>query len=82
MGKLAIKTSQLNVGVDELTLTGMFLVLNGHRSRFRSVAILVDGIEVDELIPGPFLWLGLGENFLKKIILLKVNLGASSDCKK
>ena len=81
MGKLAIKTSQLNVMVDGLTLTGTFLVLNGCRSRFRSVAILVDGIEVDELSPGSFLWLGFCENFLKKIIL-NVNLGAPSDCKK
>ena len=36
----------------------------------------MDGVEVDELSPGPFLWLGLGENFLKKIKLLDVNLGA------
>ena len=62
-------------------LTGTFLVLNGRRSRFRSVTIPVDGIEVDELSPGLFLQLGLGENFLKKIIL-NVNLGAPSDCKK
>ena len=39
----------------------------------------MDGIEVDELSPGPFLWLGLGKNFLKKIELLNVNLGAPSD---
>ena len=61
---------------------GTFLVLNGHRSRFRSVAIPVDGVEVNELSPGPFLWLRLRKNFFKKIILLKVNLGAPSDCKK
>ena len=42
----------------------------------------MDGIKVDELSPGPFLWLGLRENFLEKIILLNVNLGASSDYKK
>ena len=60
----------------------MFLVLNGRWSRFRSVAIPVDSIEVDELSPGLFLWLGLSENFLKKIILLNVNLGAPSDYKK
>ena len=47
MGKLAIKTSQLNVRVDGLTLTGTFLVLNGRQSRFKSVTIPVDGIEVD-----------------------------------
>ena len=55
MGKLAIKTSQLNVRVDGLTLTGTLLILNGCRSGFRSVTIPVDGIEVDELSPGPFL---------------------------
>ena len=54
---------------------GTFLVLNSRWSRLRFVAIPVDGIEVDELSPGPFLWLGLGKNFLKKIILLNVNLG-------
>ena len=61
---------------------GTFLILNGHRCRLRSVTIPVDGIEVDELSPGPFLWLGLRENFLKKIILLNVNLGEPSYCKK
>ena len=63
-------------------MTGSLLVFNGCWSRFRFVAILVDGVEVDELSPGPFLWLGLRENFLEKIILLNVNLGASSDYKK
>ena len=63
-------------------MTGTFLVLNGCWSRFKSVAIPVDGIEVDELSPGPFLWLGLCENFLEKIILLNVNLGAASNYKK
>ena len=63
-------------------MIGTFLVLNGHRSRFRSVAIPVDGIEVDELSPGPFLWLRLRENFFKKIILLNVNLGLPSYYKK
>ena len=42
----------------------------------------MDGIEDNDLSPGPFLWLGLRENFLKKIILLNVNLGVTSDCKK
>ena len=63
-------------------MTGTFLVLNGRWSRFRSVVIPVDDIEADELSLGPFLWLGLCENFLEKIILLNVNLGALSDCKK
>ena len=39
----------------------------------------MDDIEVDELSPGLFLWLRLGKNSLKKIELLNVNLGASSD---
>ena len=60
-------------------MTGSLLVFNGRWSRFRSVAIPVDGIEVDELSPGPFLWLGLGKNSLVKIELLDVNLGALSD---
>ena len=61
-------------------MTGTFLVLNGSWSRFRTVAILVDGIEVNELSPGPFLWLRLRKNFLQKIIL-NINLGAPSDYK-
>ena len=60
-------------------MTGLLFIFNGRWSRFRSVAILVDGVEVDELSPGLFLWLGLGKNFLKKIELLDVNLGAPSD---
>ena len=60
-------------------MTGSLLVFNGRWSRFKFVAIPMDGIEVDELSPGPFLWLGLGKNFLKKIELLNVNLGAPSD---
>ena len=60
-------------------MTGSLLVFNGRWSRFKFVAIPMDGIEVDELSPGPFLWLGLGKKFLKKIELLNVNLGAPSD---
>ena len=82
MGKLAIKTSQLNVRVDRLMLTGTFLVLNSRQSRFKSVTIPVDGIEVDELSPGPFLWFRLREIFFKKDILLNINLGTPSYCKK
>ena len=63
-------------------MTGTFLILNGRWSRFRIVVIPLDGIEVDELSPSPFLWLRLSENFLEKIILLNVNLGAPSDYKK
>ena len=82
MGKLAIKTSQLNVRVDGLTLTSTLLVLNGRRSRFKSVTIPVDGIEVDKLSPGPFLWFRLRENFFKKVVLININLGTPSYCKK
>ena len=60
-------------------MTGSLLVFYGRWSKFRSIAIPMDSIEVDELSPGPFLWLGLGKNFLKKIELLDVNLGAPSD---
>ena len=60
-------------------LTGSLLVFNGRWSRFRFVAISVDGIEVDELSPGSFLWLGLGKNSLEKIELLNVNMGVPSD---
>ena len=60
-------------------MTGLLFIFNGRWSRFRSVPILVDGIEVDELSLGPFLWVGLGKNSLKKIELLNVNLGAPSD---
>ena len=77
-----MKTSQLNVRVDELTLTGTFLVLNGRRSRLRSVTIPVDDIEVDEFSPGPFLWFRLCEIFFKKVILFNINLGTLSYYKK
>ena len=60
-------------------MTGSLLVFNGRWSRFRFVAISVDGIEVDELSPGSFLWLGLGKNSLEKIELLNVNMGVPSD---
>ena len=68
--------------VDGLTLTSALLVLNSSRSGFRSVTIPMDGIEVDELSPGPFLWFRLSKNSFKKVVLLDVNLGASSYCKK
>ena len=48
-------------------LTGTFLILNGRWSRFKTVTIPVDGIEVDELSLGSFLWLGLCENFSRKL---------------
>ena len=63
-------------------LTGTLLVLNGRQSEFRSVTIPVDGIEVDELSPGPFLWFRLCEIFFKKFVLLNINLGMPSYCKK
>ena len=67
---------------DGLTLTGALLVLNSRWSGFRSITIPVDGIEVDELSPGPFLWFRLHKNSFKKVVLLDINLGAPSYCKK
>ena len=78
---MAIKTSQLNVRVEGLTLMGTFLVFNGRRSRFRSVTIPVYGIEVDELSPGLFLWFRLRKKIFKKVILLNINLGTPPYCK-
>ena len=63
-------------------MTGLLFIFNGRWSRFRSVAIPVDDIEVDELSPGPFLWFRLREIFFKKVILLNINLGTPSYCKK
>ena len=68
--------------VDGLMLTGVLLVLNSRRSGFRSVTILVNGIEADKLSPGPFLWFRLRKNSFKKVVLLDINLGAPSYCKK
>ena len=81
MGKFAVKTIQLNVEVDGLTLTGALLVLNSRWSGFRSVTIPMDGIEVDELNPSPFLWFRPRKIFFKKVVL-DVNLGTPSYCKK
>ena len=63
-------------------MSSPLLVSNGYLSRFRSVAIPVDDVKIDELGPGLFLWLGLCKKFLKKVKLLEVNLWAPSDCKK
>ena len=63
-------------------LTGVLLVLNSRRSGFRSVTIPVDGIEVDELSPSPFLWFRLRKKIFKEVVLLDVNLGTLSYCKK
>ena len=68
--------------VDGLTLTGAFLVLNSRWSRFRTVTIPMDGIEVHKLSPGPFLWFILGKNSFKKVVLLDINLGMPSYYKK
>ena len=68
--------------VDGLMLTGVLLVLNSRRSGFRSVTIPVDGIEVDELSPSPFLWFRLRKKIFKEVVLLDVNLGTLSYCKK
>ena len=61
---------------------GALLILNSCRIGFRSVTIPVDGIEVDELSPSLFLWFRLRKIFFKKVVLLDVNLGTSSYCKK
>ena len=68
--------------VDGLTLTGALLVLNSCRNGFRSVTIPMDGVEVHKLSPGPFLWFRLSKNSFKKVVLLDINLGAPSYCKK
>ena len=61
---------------------GVLFVLNSRWSGFRSVTIPVDGIEVDKLNPGPFLWFRLCKIFFKKVVLLDINLGTPSYCKK
>ena len=60
-------------------LSSSLFVFNCCLSRFGSVAIPVDGVKVDELGPGSFLWLGFGKNSLKEVKLLKINLWASSN---
>ena len=60
---------------------GVLLVLNSRRSGFSSVTVPVNGIEANELSPGPFLWFRLHKNSFKKIVLLDVNLGMPSYCK-
>ena len=42
----------------------------------------MDGIEVDELSPSPFLWFRLRKKIFKEVVLLDVNLGTLSYCKK
>ena len=42
----------------------------------------MDGIEVDKLSLGPFLWFRLRKNSFKKVVLLDINLGAPSYYKK
>ena len=64
--------------VDELTLTGALLVLNSHRSGFRSVTIPMDGVEVYKLNPHPLFWFSLCKNSFKKVVLLDINLWAPS----
>ena len=68
--------------VDGLMLTGVLLVLNSRRSGFRSVTIPMDGVEVHKLSPRPLLWFSLCKNSFKKVVLLDINLGAPSYCKK
>ena len=68
--------------VDGLTLTGALLVLNSCRSGFRSITIPMDDVEVHKLSPHPFLWFRLSKKSFKKVVLLDINLGASSYYKK
>ena len=42
----------------------------------------MDSVEVHKLSPHPFLWFGLCKNSFKKVVLLDINLGALSYCKK
>ena len=67
---------------DGLTLTGALLVLNSHRSGFRSVTIPMDGVEVYKLSPRLLLWFSLCKNSFKKVVLLDINLWVPLYCKK
>ena len=78
MGKFAKKKAKLNMKVDRLTLTGALLVLNSHRSGFRSVTIPMDGVEVYKLSPRLLFWFSLCKNSFKKVVLLDINLWALS----
>ena len=60
-------------------LSSSLFVFNCCLSRFEFVAIPVDGVKVDKLGPGSFLWLGLCKNSLKKVKLLEINLWVPSD---
>ena len=62
-------------------LTGVLLVLNSRRSGFRFVTVPVNGVEADEISPGPFLWFRLRKNSFKKVVLLDINFGTPSYCK-
>ena len=68
--------------VDGLTLTGALLELNYCQSGFWSVTIPMDSVEVHKLSPHLFLWFRLRKNSFKKVVLLDINLGAPSYCKK
>ena len=61
---------------------GELLVLNCRWSGFRFVTIPMDGVKVHKLSPRPFLWFRLCKNSFKKVVLLDINLGAPSYCKK
>ena len=55
---------------DGLTLTGAFLVLYRRCRGLGSVAIPMDGVEVNQLRPRPFLWLRLRKDLFQKMELL------------
>ena len=68
--------------VDGLTLRGALLVLNSRRSRFRFVTVPMNDLEVHKLSPRPLFYFSLCKNYFKKVVLLDINLGAPSYCKK
>ena len=61
---------------------GALLVLNCRQSGIRFVTIPMDGVKVHKLSPRPFLWFILCKNSFKKVVLLDINLGMPSYCKK
>ena len=42
----------------------------------------MDSIEIHKLCPRPFLWFRFSKNSSKKVVLLDINLGVPSYCKK
>ena len=55
-------------------MSSSLFVFNYCLSGFGFVAIPVDGVKVDKLGLGSFLWLGLSKNSFKKVKFLEINL--------